>query len=150
MSLPAGRKTLRLNPGFRIGLYADFALLFVTGAGWLVANWLKDGSGDDMWQESAAYLLMLHGGAAMAILMLLGALAPLHVERAWRSRRNRLTGTTMVASNAALIATAFGLYYLGAETFRSWASDLHIGIGLVLPVLLLVHVVVGKRISNDG
>jgi hypothetical protein len=72
---------VRLSPGLRIGLYAAFAVLFTSGAGWLAANWLKDGSGDDMWQESAAYLLMLHGGCTMAILMLLGALAPLHVQR---------------------------------------------------------------------
>ena len=88
----AGCTALRLSPGFRIGLYAAFAALFASGAGWLIADWLKNGSGDDVWQESAAYLLMLHGGSAMAILMLLGALAPLHVQRAWRSRRNRATG----------------------------------------------------------
>jgi hypothetical protein len=58
----------------------------------------------------------------------------------------------MVTFNAVLIATAFGLYYLGAETVRSWASDLHIGAGLALPVLLVVHIVAGRRSSrtNNG
>jgi hypothetical protein len=140
---------LRLSPGFRIGLYAAFAALFVTGAGSIAADRLKDGSGDDIWQESAAYLLMLHGGGAMAILMLLGALVPLHVQRAWRSRRNRTSGTAMVAFNAGLVATAFGLYYLGSETLRSWTSDLHIGIGFILPALLVVHVVLGRRSARS-
>lgn len=139
---------MRLSPGFRNGLCAAFAVLFATGAGWLAADWLKDGSGDDIWQESAAYLLMLHGGGAMATLMLLGALVPLHVQRAWRSRRNRSTGTAMVTFNAGLVVTAFGLYYLGSETLRSWTSDLHIGIGLILPALLVVHVAVGRRSSR--
>jgi hypothetical protein len=136
---------LRLSPGFRLALYAAFAELFATGAAWLMGDFLKDGSGDELWQEIAADLLMLHGGGAMAILMLLGALAPLHVRRAWRSRRNRATGTAMIAFNGALIATAFGLYYLGAETLRLKAVDLHIGAGLLLPVLFVTHVIVGRR-----
>jgi hypothetical protein len=136
---------LRLNFAFRFSLYAAFCELFATGAGWLLADKLKDSSGDDTWQEIAASLLMLHGGGAMAILMLLGALVPLHVQRAWRSGRNRTTGTAMVTFNAVLIATAFALYYLGAETFRLRASDLHIGAGLFLPMLLVLHVVVGRR-----
>ena len=40
---------------------------------------------------------MLHGGTAMLILMLLGALVPVHIERAWRARKNRATGIVMVA-----------------------------------------------------
>jgi hypothetical protein len=38
-------------------------------------------------QESATSLLMLHGGGAMLTLLLLGALVPLHVQRAWRGRK---------------------------------------------------------------
>jgi hypothetical protein len=90
-------------------------------------------------------MLMLHGGVAMATLMLLGALVPLHVRRAWRSGRNRMTGPIMIVVNAALIATAFGLYYAGSETLRPWISDLHIALGLALPAGLLVHVWLGRR-----
>jgi threonine/homoserine efflux transporter RhtA len=141
---------LRLSPAFRFALYAAFCELFATGAGWLLADQLKDSSGDDMWPEIAASLLMLHGAGAMAILMLLGALVPLHVQRAWRSRRNRTTGTAMVTFNGVLIATAFALYYLGAETLRLSATDLHIGAGLIMPLLLVVHVVVGRRRARSN
>jgi hypothetical protein len=141
---------LRLSPAFRFGLYAAFCELFATGAGWLLADQLKDSSGDDTWQEIAASLLMLHGAGAMAILMLLGALVPLHVQGAWRSGRNRATGTAMVTFNAVLVATAFALYYLGAETLRLSAADLHIGAGLILPMLLVVHVVVGRRSARSN
>jgi cyanate permease len=90
-------------------------------------------------------MLMLHGGGAMATLMLLGALVPLHVRRAWRSGRNRRTGPMMVAVNAVLIATAFGLYYDGSDTLRPWISDLHTVVGIALPLALLVHVWRGRR-----
>jgi hypothetical protein len=136
---------LRLDPAFRYGIYAAFALLLATGVGWLVADRMKDTASGEGWQMAAANLLMLHGGAAMATLLLLGALYPLHARRGWRARRNRITGATMVTFNAVLILTAFGLYYLGSELLRPWASWLHIGVGLALPALFLVHVLVGRR-----
>src|ERR1700732_443038 len=110
-----GSTAVRLDPLFRVALYAAFVMLTLTGGAWLFADWHKDSSAPDLWHDAAAYLLMLHGGAAMATLMLLGALVPLHVRRAWRSRRNRLSGPVMVVVNAVLIATAFGLYYAGSE-----------------------------------
>jgi hypothetical protein len=136
---------VRLDPIFRGALYAAFAVLVLTGAVWLLADWRKDPLDPDFWQAIAASSLMLHGGAAMVTLMLLGALVPLHVRRAWRSGRNRMTGPAMVAVNAALIATAFGLYYAGSETLRPWISDLHIVVGVALPALLGVHVWLGRR-----
>jgi hypothetical protein len=135
---------VRLSPLFRGSLYAAFVVLTLTGAAWLLADWRKN-SGAESWQDIAADLLMLHGGAAMAALLLLGALGPLHVRRAWRSGRNRMTGPTMVAVNAALILTAFGLYYAGSDALRPWISDLHIAVGLALPVLLAIHVWLGRR-----
>ncbi len=136
---------MRLEPRFRGALYATFAILTITGAVWLLAEWRKDPLAPDVWQDIAPVMLMLHGGAAMAVLMLLGALGPLHVRRAWRSGRNRRTGPTMIAANAVLIATAFGLYYAGSDTLRPWVSDVHIVIGLTLPLGLLAHVWLGRR-----
>ena len=136
---------MRLKPLFRFAIYAAFAVLFLTGAGWLVADWQKDLSSDEIWQQSIAYLLMVHGGAAMVTLLLLGALTQLHVMRAWRSRKNRVSGSAMAAFNAILILTAFGLYYLGSETLRPWISWIHIAAGFSVALGLPVHVILGKR-----
>ena len=136
---------MRLKPSFRFAIYAAFGVLFLTGAGWLVADWQKDISTDDIWQQSVAYLLMVHGGAAMVTLLLLGALIPVHVMRAWRSRKNRVSGSAMVTFNTVLIVTAFGLYYLGSETLRPWMSWIHIGAGFSLSLLFPLHIFWGKR-----
>jgi len=138
---------LRLDPRVRLALYGVVAALFVTGAVWLVADQLKDTASSEAWQQLAATLLMCHGGAAMAMLMFLGALIPLHVVRAWRARKNRVTGTLMASLDAVLVATAFGLYYVASPTLRPWMSGLHIGFGLAMPLLFLVHVVTGRRRS---
>ncbi|HEY8005767.1 MAG TPA: hypothetical protein VIE66_02935 [Methylocella sp.] len=135
----------RLDPPFRFAVYAAFGVLFMSGAAWFVADRIKESSENEIWQESAATLLMIHGGTAMVTLMLLGALVPVHVGRAWRARKNRATGMIMAVCNAVLIVTAFGLYYLASEALRPWASDIHLAFGLTLPVMMLVHVQVGRK-----
>ena len=59
---------------------------------WLLADQLKELASGEFWQEATANLLMVHGGAAMVTLLLLGALFPSHVARAWRSRLNPRLG----------------------------------------------------------
>ena len=136
---------MRLSSSFRYAIYACLAVLLLTGAGWLVADWQKDISSDEIWQQSIAYLLMIHGGTAMATLLLLGALIPVHLMRAWRARKNRISGSMMATFNAVLILTAFGLYYLGSETVRPWMSWIHIGAGFSLGAWLPIHIYLGRR-----
>jgi hypothetical protein len=139
---------VRLDPRFRAALYGTFAVLFATGAAWLVADRLKTSPDGETWQAVASYLLMTHGGSAMVTLMLLGALVPVHLRRGWRAERNRITGAAMATFNATLIATSFGLYYLGSDAVRAWVSDLHIALGFSLPILFLAHLLVGRRRSS--
>jgi hypothetical protein len=136
---------LRLNPRFRFAIYAAVAVLFLTGVGWFAADWQKDGVNGESWQQIAAYFLMLHGGGAMATLLLLGALIPVHVQRSWRSGKNIVMGSVMVMLNSVLIVTAFGLYYAGSETMRPWMSWAHLSLGGLLPGLLALHIFLGRR-----
>ena len=76
------------------------------------------------WQATIANVLMVHGGVAMVTLLLLGAIFPIHIARAWRGRLNRVSGSIMVICNAVLIATAFGLYYLPNTPSSVWKTGL--------------------------
>lgn len=122
-----------------------FAVLALTGAVWFLADWRKDLSADDVWQQVAANMLMIHGGTAMLALLLLGALIPIHLLRSWRSGKNRISGSVMMALNAALIMTAFGLYYLGSEAVRPWISWIHLVTGCVVVLTFPVHIWLGRR-----
>ena len=144
------QSALQLDDRFRWGLYAIFSVLFVTGAVWLIADSQKDDASSEFWQAVSATLLMIHGGAAMVVLVLLGVLIPIHIRRAWLSRKNRLMGTVMAAANVMLVVTAFGLYYAGSDVLRAWSSDGHIAIGLAFPILIFVHVLTGRRVSRGA
>ena len=150
-SRPIGRVArLRLEPFLRWTVYSVVAALFVSGAAWLMADALKDDQGGDTWQLLAANLLMVHGGAAMAMLMIFGALFPAHIRRAWRVRKNRVSGSAMVTLNVLLILTAFGLYYAGSELIRPWISDAHIAAGFALAILTVLHILLGRKSLGDG
>ena len=137
---------MRLKSSFRYAIYAAFAVLFLTGAGWFVADWNKDS--DEIWQQLAANMLMVHGGAAMLTLMALGALIPLHFLRAFRLGKNLASGSIMAAFNAVLIITAFGLYYLGSEAVRPWMSWIHITAGVGVLMMFPIHILLGRRRKN--
>jgi small-conductance mechanosensitive channel len=137
---------MRLKTAFRFALYGIFSLLFASGALWIYADQMKSNAEMDTekWQQAAAMLLSLHGGAAMVTLMLLGALGPMHVQRAWRAKKNRVTGLASLAIYGLLISTAFGLYYVGSEALRPWISTIHIVFGLAVPAVIAAHIMVGR------
>ena len=135
---------MRLDRSFRLLLYGVLVALFLTGIAWLGAGALRDSPDGELWQAIAADLLMVHGGGAMVMLMLFGALFPLHVRHGWRRGKNRVLGSAMVAVNAALVITAFGLYYAGSDVMRPWISAVHLYAGLCLPALMLTHVLLGR------
>ena len=86
-----------------------------------------------------------HGAAAMAILVLVGMLLTGHVRFAWRARRNRGNGALFLGTFGILTVTGYGLYYAGGERLRAWTSWIHLALGLALPLLLILHIWLGKR-----
>ena len=135
---------IRLKPFHRRLLYGVIALLFLTGAAWAYWNVFVPSPGD--FERSAkTWSMKIHGAAAMAILVLIGMLLTGHVRFAWRARRNRGNGSLFLSAFAVLTVTGYGLYYAGGESLRAWTSWIHLGVGLALPLLVILHVWLGKR-----
>ncbi len=136
--------SIRLKRLQRYILYAVLALLFLTGVAWAYWNYL---TASPMGLEASAktWAMKIHGGSAMAILVLAGMLLAGHVRFAWRARRNRANGSLFLSAFAVLTITGYGLYYAGGERVRVWASWIHLGVGLALPFLLIFHIWLGKR-----
>jgi hypothetical protein len=128
----------------RYSLYVVLALLLLSGVAWAYWNYLAASPGD--FETSAkAWTMKIHGAAAMAVLVLIGMLLSGHVTFAWRARRNRANGSVFLSAFAVLAITGYGLYYAGGEMLRKWTSWIHLALGLALPILLLIHIFLGRR-----
>ena len=135
---------IRLKRFQRRFLYTVLALLFLTGTAWAYWNYLVPEPRDPE-MSAKTWAMKIHGGAAMAILVLLGMLLASHVPVAWRVRRNRGNGSFFLGVFGILTITGYGLYYAGGESLRAWSSWIHLGVGLVLPLFLIIHIWLGKR-----
>ena len=136
--------SIRLKRLQRYFLYAVLALVFLSGVAWAYWNYLVASPGD-FEMSAKAWAMKVHGAAAMAVLVLIGMLLNAHVRFAWRARRNRANGSVFLSAFAVLTITGYGLYYAGGERLRAWTSWIHLAIGLVLPILLLIHIFLGRR-----
>src|SRR5438045_1400074 len=81
----------------------------------------------------------------MEFLLRTGMLLGGQVRFAWRTRRNRANGSVFLGVFAVLTITGYGLYYAGGEMLREWTSWIHLALGLALPILLLIHIFLGRR-----
>jgi len=121
--------------------------LLISGALWLVFHYFLTVSVEfgESRHPLEAWWLRLHGAAAMAFLIVLGTLLPIHIRRAWQVRRNYRSGVVVLTIVTTLVITGYGLYYVGSENLRLWISVIHWGIGLAGMPALILHVLMGTR-----
>lgn len=145
------RDALRLAPRLRWWFYGVFGTAFVSGSAWLALHAWGGTDSDFGPQPNAAepWLLRLHGAAAMGVLVILGTMLPLHLQRGWRARRNRGSGGTIVLLCTLLVVSGYALYYAGGEQTRRIAVVLHDGLGLVFPLVLWWHIARGRRARRE-
>lgn len=132
---------------WKAALYAVILTSWLTGSLWFYLHrWvLIEGEFGEEHSAWEPVLLKIHGASAMLMTIYFGYLLASHVPTGLRSRRNQLLGWLLLGSVALLIATSYGLYYIGGESFRSVVSWSHLSIGLCLPLVLGMHIAVGHR-----
>jgi hypothetical protein len=141
---------IRLKPVQRYLLYAVLALLFFSGVAWSCWTYLVASPPEEFDATAKVWAMKIHGAGAMAILVLVGMLLNGHVKSAWRARRNRKNGSIFLTTFGVLTVTGYGLYYAGGEMLRQWTSWIHLVVGLGLPILLIIHIQLGKRTRRSG
>ena len=138
---------LKLSRRHRAWLYGTMIALFVTGMAWW---WLHDfGTVETEFGPRSnpleGWSLKLHGLAAMLSLVVLGTLIPLHIRRGWHARRNHWNGGLLITVLILLTLTGYGLYYSGIESLRVAASWTHRILGVLLPLIIVLHIWAGRR-----
>jgi hypothetical protein len=143
--------TIRLGFWHQVAVYGSTGMLVVTGVAWLTYHYFLVVPGELGPQPHPMehWMLILHGAAAMAGLIVYGSLLPIHIRRAWALRRNIVLGISLVALMLLLTVTGYLLYYAAGEESRPLISVLHWVPGLVVPALLAWHVTSGRRQNRE-
>ena len=89
--------------------------------------------------------LVLHGCLFPVQCIIFGILLAHHIRVGWQLRANLISGFAMELVFAGLILSGVGLYYVGAEEWRERLVWAHRILGLLLPITLAAHVVLGIR-----
>jgi hypothetical protein len=138
---------IRLSRWHEYTVYVVIAGLYITGVIWLVCHFFLADEGEygPMPHEWEGPMMMLHGAAAMLTLFFVGSLLTVHMVKAWRSRRNRWSGSFVAGFALVLTLTGYCLYYVGDDDIRAWMSWAHWLPGVPLPLVLAIHVFYGTR-----
>jgi hypothetical protein len=141
------RRPTRLPRWHELAVYVGFGALLITGVAWLALDqWVRvAGEFGPEHHPAQNIVLIVHGVAAYAFLIVAGALIPVHVKLGWSIGRNWISGVTLASILGVLSVSALGLYYLSGDAARGWSSLAHWTIGLIALPALLIHVIRGRR-----
>ena len=131
-------------------VYATVAALTLSGIGWLICHFFlaQQGKYGPLPNAYESLWLKVHGAAAMLALFFIGSLLTEHMLRAWARRQNRISGGLMGTYCLLLAVTGYGLYYIANDQLRAWTSLAHWLPGLLMPLLLLTHVLLGQTLKG--
>ena len=136
----------RIPPRFRNALFLVLSISWCTGLLFFtMSRWFTIegdfGPEPHPWQQP---LLKIHGAAAFFMLMAFGALLVSHLPAAWRTRRSRWLGLSLIGCLSFMALTGWSLYYVASEVVRPWLANLHALVGSLIPVLLVAHMLRGR------
>jgi hypothetical protein len=128
-------------------VYVAFALLWVSGCGWLVLNSFYQVTGEfglspHPWQPP---LLLVHGLLAVPAIYLIGWVAARHASINWRASLRRSSGSAFSAVLLVLSVSGFALFFLTDDRAQRLAALTHEGIGLAFTLFALEHWLFGRK-----
>ena len=137
----------RLPRMLRAGIYLVTALLIVSGLGWLAVAYLLAPPGEPTPAPHplAGPLLAAHGIVAYIALATYALVGHAHLRTGWRVPPLRQAASWMLAALLLLIGTGLGFYYFADESTASALRWTHVAAGLILPGVLALHIVRGRR-----
>ncbi len=136
---------------WKAGLGALLAWSWLSGVGFFALHrWFQiEGDFGPEKHPMEPWLLKAHGAGAFVSLIAFGYLLASHIPTGWRTKRARRLGLTMVASIVLMALTGYGLYYIADEDWRAAVGWLHLGIGVLLPLTLMLHIFFARRAKRS-
>ncbi len=124
----------------RAALYAVAALLWLSGAAWLLLHYAFPQASPfgALPNPAEAPLMRLHGLIAVCGVFLIGWVSAAHIAPRWPGVRNRRSGLALAGTALLLMFSGYALYYtIGSP--HDVAGYVHESLGLLSPAAALAH-----------
>lgn len=140
-------RSVKVPKALRRFLYGVFLLSWISGLTFFVLNRWVVVEGDFGPEKHPAqfWFLKAHGAAAFLMMIHFGYLLASHSVPSWAVKRSRPLGGLLVGAVGFLIVSAYFLYYIGDETWRTWVAYAHASVGVSLPFILAGHIWHARR-----
>lgn len=130
----------RMPPALRAALFTGFALLWLSGACWLVLHLAFEQSSafgplPNPWEP---VLLKTHGVLAVAGVFLLGWVTAVHLAERRNVARNYRSGLVLAGTAAILVMSGYALYYT-TGSLNAVAARAHECLGVASLLAALAH-----------
>ena len=137
-------------------IYWSVSLLTLSGILWLLAHWATPSeqllASDTqqintklaMCMQLKYWSIRLHTVVALVTLIVIGSLIPAHILARLRLKQNVWSGSVNIATFIVLTVTGYMLWYVSEGGIKQWATWLHWVLGLTVPIVVTVHVKLGK------
>lgn len=139
--------TVKIPLNFRKFLFSLLTTSYVTGITFFVLKtwFVVEGEFGPEKHPLQFPMLMIHGASAFLLMMCYGALLAGHVPSAWKLKRSRYLGISLISVFTFQIITAYLLYYLANEEIRNIVGYCHLFTGISIPFILTTHIIAGVK-----
>ncbi len=145
-----GRPGIHLSKRIKTWINCIGLGVWFTGVGWMAVHYLLErrdavnfsGNSEPQW-------LKLHGAFAVLAIWTGGMLWGLHIVKAWKQHRHRLSGGSLAGALLLLIGSGYGLYYVANEAARSTISLIHQAVGVAVLMAYLIHRLAKKTFRGN-
>jgi hypothetical protein len=99
------------------------------------------------YEDFGSQLLMIHGICGLILIFIFGIIWAEHAKYKLKikQKKNRKTGLQLLFLLGVICISSAGLYYIGNESLRNFVSILHWVLGIILPVIIIIHVPFSRR-----
>lgn len=128
-------------------IYISFATAWLSGSGFYILKtfFMQEGEFGPESHPLQYLFLQAHGASSFVMMLMYGFMLGSHIKFAWKKKPIASLDIILMCIPALLMITGYLLYYIAGEYSREIVGLIHLGLGLILPFMLIAHIISHRK-----